>query len=92
MAFNPSGMVNPMQFSDLGAITGLDPSVAQQPVIPPEFDPMGRAQQAIAPIQAKYPSVVKAATQAVNSILPQPVATSTSAMSGSYDFSSSPHR
>jgi len=92
MSFNPSGMVNPMQFSDLGAITGLDPSLAQ-PVPPPViFDPMERAQQAIAPTQAKYQVAKQTVAQAQNYFNPQPATTSTSAMSGSYDFGSSPHR
>ena len=91
MAFNPSGMVNPMQFSDLGTITGLDPSLAQ-PVVPPEFDPTSRVQQAVAPIQAKYPSLVKAASVAMNAVIPGSVETSVPSMSGGYDFGASPHR
>lgn len=90
MAFNPSGMINPMQFSDLGAITGLDSSVAQ-PVAPPvTFNPMEIAQQAIAPSQSKFQAAKKA--MALASGIPVPIESSTSTMSGNYDFGSSPHR
>jgi len=92
MAFNPPGMFNPMQFSDLDTITGSNIAGAQ-PVAPPvTFDPMERAQQAIAPTQAKYQAAKQTVAQAQNYFNPQPATTSTSAMSGSYDFGSSPHR
>ena len=96
MPFDFQKFVNPAQFSDLGYITGLDPTTGMQSAMPkgavaPES--IGDfAQQAIAPTMAKFSTAAKVMGQAQTGDLKGAYDTykQGSANTG-FDFNTSPH-
>lgn len=96
MPFDFQKFVNPAQFSDLGYITGLDPTTGMQSAMPKAAvapESIGDfAQQAIAPTIAKYEAAKKVLNQANSGDLSGAYSTykQGSANTG-FDFSTSPH-